>query len=146
MQRTLERGDNLSHAGRFCIATFLHRAGASFETIVDAFRGAPDFDESVTRYQVEHITLHDGGRGYEPPECDTLRSHGLCAREGDPDAPQPGDRQRDPICFEPTLRHPLQYYRRRGGTPVVPGEGGATGPPARGTSAEPARPPSTGRR
>jgi DNA primase large subunit len=146
MQRTLERGDNLSHAGRFCIVTFLHRSGASFETIVDAFRGAPDFDESVTRYQVEHITLHDGGRGYEPPECDTLRSHGLCAREGDPDAPQPGDRQRDPICYEPTLRHPLQYYRRRGGTPVVPGEGGATGPPARGTSAEPARSPSTDRR
>ncbi len=126
MQRTLERGENLSHAGRFCLAAFLHRAGADFETIVDAYRGAPDFDESVTRYQVEHITARDEGRGYEPPECDTLRSHGLCVRDGDPDAGNDRDRRRDPLCYEPFLRHPLQYYRIRGGT--VAGEERSPGP------------------
>jgi DNA primase large subunit len=120
MQRTLEKGENLSHAGRFCLAAFLHRAGADFETIVDAYRGAPDFDESVTRYQVEHITSRDGGLGYQPPECDTLRSHGLCARDGEPGAPEPRDRARDPLCFEPSLRHPLQYYRRKGGVVLEP--------------------------
>jgi DNA primase large subunit len=146
MQRTLERGENLSHAGRFCLAAFLHRAGASFETIVDAYRGAPDFDEAVTRYQVEHITLRDEGRGYEPPECDTLRSHGLCVRDGDPDAPQPADRRPDPLCFEPTLRHPLQYYRRRGGVPVASGGREASGPAAPGTSGERGPPRSTARR
>ncbi len=145
MVRTLERGENLSHAGRFCLAAFLHRAGASFESIVDAYRGAPDFDESVTRYQVEHITSRDGGRGYEPPECDTLRSHGLCVREGDPEAPDPRDRARDDRCFDPRLRHPLQYYRWRGGS--VPGPADApSDPPAHGTSAAPARTPSTARR
>jgi DNA primase large subunit len=118
MQRTLEHGENLSHSGRFCLAAFLHRAGADAETIVDAYRGAPDFDESITRYQVEHITLRDGGRGYEPPECGTLRSHGLCVREGDPGATAPLDRARDELCFEEFLRHPLQYYRIRGGTVV----------------------------
>ena len=118
MQRTLERGENLSHAGRFCLAAFLHRVGADVETIVDAYRGAPDFEESVTRYQVDHITSRDGGRGYNPPECDTLRSHGLCVREGDPGAPDPRDRGRDALCFEPRLRHPLQYYQIRGGTVV----------------------------
>jgi DNA primase large subunit len=118
MRRMLERGENLSHSGRFALAAFLHRAGADAETIVDAYRGAPDFDESITRYQVEHITLRDGGRGYEPPECDTLRSHGLCFRDGDPDAAEPADRARDPLCFEERLRHPLQYYRLRGGTVV----------------------------
>jgi DNA primase large subunit len=122
MQRTLQQGENLSHAGRFCLAAFLHRAGADEETIVDAYRGAPDFDESITRYQVEHITHRDGGRGYEPPECDTLRSHGLCVREGDPTAPQPTDRSRDALCFEAYLRHPLQYYRIRGGTVIEPGD------------------------
>ena len=146
MQRTLERGDNLSHAGRFCLASFLHRAGASFDTIVDVYRGAPDFDESVTRYQVEHITLRDEGRGYEPPECDTLRSHGLCAREGDPDAPQPADRQPDPLCFEPSLRHPLQYYRRRGGVTAVVGGEDPTERSARDRSSRPGRSPSTGQR
>ena len=150
MQRTLQKGENLSHSGRFCLAAFFHRAGADFETIVDQYRGAPDFDESVTRYQVEHITQRDGGRGYEPPECETLRSHGLCARDGDPAASDPRDRARDERCFEPSLRHPLQYYRRRGGT-VVESEGserpGPTSTPAgRGTPATPARSRSTGRR
>ncbi|HTT16368.1 MAG TPA: hypothetical protein VMH49_03305 [Thermoplasmata archaeon] len=146
MQRTLERGENLSHAGRFCLAAFLHRAGASFETIVDAYRGAPDFDESVTRYQVEHITSRDGGLGYEPPECDTLRSHGLCVREGDPDATAPIDRQRDERCFDPRLRHPLQYYRWRGGTVVGERATRPTAPEAPEGSAAPGRAPSTGRR
>jgi len=149
MQRTLQKGENLSHAGRFGLAAFLHRAGADFETIVDAFRGAPDFDESVTRYQVEHITLRDGGRGYEPPECETLRSHGLCARDGDATADDARDRTRDERCFDPTLRHPLQYYRRRGGSVVERDatEGGApTGAAERGTPDAPARPRSTGRR
>jgi DNA primase large subunit len=118
MRRTLQKGENLSHAGRFALAAFLHRAGADMETIVDAYRGAPDFDESITRYQVEHITQHAGGVGYEPPECETLRSHGLCVREGDPGADSPVDRARDPLCFEDRLRHPLQYYRIRGGTVI----------------------------
>ncbi len=152
MRRTLESGENLSHAGRFALAAFLHRAGADEETIVDSYRGAPDFDEAITRYQVEHITHRDGGRGYEPPECATLRSHGLCLREGDPSAPAPIDRARDPRCFEESLRHPLQYYRQRGGRvredpdrdgPTTrEGAGGRDAATPRG----PERTPSTGRR
>jgi len=150
MMRSLQQGENLSHAGRFGLAAFLHRAGADFETIVDAYRGAPDFDESITRYQVEHITLRDGGAGYEPPECDTLRSHGLCARDGDPNASAPVDRARDPRCFEESLRHPLQYYRRRGGAvlertdrPERRVTGSSEAPDTRGG---PGRTPSTARR
>jgi DNA primase large subunit len=150
MQRMLQQGENLSHSGRFCLAAFLHRAGADFETIVDAYRGAPDFDESITRYQVEHITLKDGGRGYEPPECDTLRSHGLCVREGDPTAPETRDRARDALCFEEYLRHPLQYYRIKGGAVVDRGESPADSaterPATRDRPDAPGRTPSTGRR
>ncbi len=116
MRRMLESGENLSHAGRFALAAFLHRVGADAETIVDAYRGAPDFDESITRYQVEHITGHDEGRGYTPPECATLRTHGLCFRDGDTSAASPEDRGRDERCFHPTLARPIQYYLRRGGS------------------------------
>ncbi len=131
MQRMLQAGENLSHAGRFALAAFLHRAGADFETIVDAYRGAPDFDESITRYQVEHITQRDGGLGYGPPECETLRSHGLCFREGDPAATVPAERARDPLCFEEFLRHPLQYYRIKGGSVrEEPGREEARGTPS----------------
>lgn len=114
MRRILEDGENLSHSGRFALAAFLHKAGADREAIVDAYRGAPDFDESVTRYQVEHIARKDGGLGYEPPDCATLRTHGLCAREGDPKSKLAIARLRDELCFEDRLRHPLQYYRWRG--------------------------------
>jgi DNA primase large subunit len=151
MRRSLQKGENLSHAGRFALAAFLHRAGADPETIVDAYRGAPDFDESITRYQVEHITQRDGGVGYEPPECDTLRSHGLCVREGDPTADTPVDRARDPLCFEERLRHPLQYYRIRGGTVVErreadPASTATRAAEAPGTPAPPERARSTVRR
>jgi DNA primase large subunit len=148
MRRALQKGENLSHSGRFALAAFLHRAGADSETIVDAYRGAPDFDESITRYQVEHITQHSGGAGYDPPECETLRSHGLCFRAGDPTADDPRDRARDPLCFEEWLRHPLQYYRTRGGT-VVDRPSAEGAPPAtptggaRGRPAPPGSPPST---
>ncbi|MCI4373600.1 MAG: hypothetical protein L3K02_08175 [Thermoplasmata archaeon] len=144
MRRTLQKGENLSHAGRFALAAFLPRAGADAETIVDAYRGAPDFDESITRYQVEHITHHAGGVGYEPPECETLRSHGLCAREGDATAESPADRSRDPLCFEERLRHPLQYYRLRGGTVVERGDP-ETGPPSTPTGGARDRPGSRAR-
>jgi DNA primase large subunit len=147
MQRMLQAGENLSHAGRFGLAAFLHRAGADFESIVDAYRGAPDFDESVTRYQVEHITHHDGGAGYTPPECDTLRTHGLCFRDGDPAAERPADRLRDELCFRPDLRHPLQYYRWKGGKVAErEGEGPTGRGGAPGTPSAPGRSRSTGRR
>src|SRR5580658_5151020 len=148
MRRTLQKGENLSHAGRFALAAFLHRAGADMETIVDAYRGAPDFDESITRYQVEHITQRNDGAGYEPPECETLRTHGLCAREGDPTAALEVDRRPDPLCHEPWLRHPLQYYRTRGGTVVERGGAESTSSAAArpGTSGPPGRARSTDRR
>ncbi len=152
MRRTLQQGENLSHAGRFALAAFLHRAGADAETIVDAYRGAPDFDESITRYQVEHITQHGGGAGYTPPECETLRSHGLCVRDGDPTATEPRDRQRDELCFEDRLHHPLQYYQIRGGSVVEraedePRPGPASRPAgAPGTPGPPGPARSTGRR
>lgn len=111
MRAMLQHGENLSHAGRFALAAFLHRAGASFDTIVDSYRGAPDFDEGISRYQIEHITQRDGGRGYEPPTCETLRTNGLCFRDGDPAAADPADRRRDPLCYDRRVVRPLDYYR-----------------------------------
>jgi DNA primase large subunit len=130
MRRMLDAGENLSHSGRFALAAFLHKVGANADTIVDSFRGAPDFDEGVTRYQVEHITSRDGGEGYAPPECATLRTHGHCMWNGDPTAADPAERAVDPLCHQPWLHHPLQYYRAR----APRGTGGAEPrPPPDGT-------------
>jgi DNA primase large subunit len=130
MRRILQDGENLSHAGRFALAAFLHRSGANTETIVDAYRGAPDFEESVTRYQVDHITQRNGGVGYEVPVCASIRSHGLCFRDGDPSAPNAPDREKDPLCQNPKLQHPMQYYRWRGGAPGEPGGAESAPPPS----------------
>jgi len=92
-------GQRLSHMGRFTLTSFLINIGMTVENVVNMFRSVSDFDERMTRYQVEHIA---GGRGsrtrYTAPRCDTLRTHGLC----------PG---MDEICRK--IRHPLTYYRRK---------------------------------
>ena len=60
------------------------------------FATAPDFKESFTRYQVEHISGKTSGTQYSSPKCDTLVSSGVC----------PGP---NALCRQ--IRHPLSYYR-----------------------------------
>jgi len=134
MMEMLQRGENLSHFGRFSLAAFLHTVGADPEFIVDCYRGAPDFDESITRYQVEHITRREGGKGYAPPECSTLVSNGLCFKEKDDSRPS--------ICQDPSLRRPLDYYYRRlRAPPEGPEVAGRTPSPTEPKSTSPSRRP-----
>ena len=102
MKAIMERGENLSHFGRFSLAAYLHRLGAGMDYMVDCYRGAPDFDEEVTRYQLEHITRHDDGNGYTPPECATIATNGLCFK----------DRDTARLCIDPGLKSPMNYYLR----------------------------------
>ena len=92
-------GRHLSHIGRFALVSFLLRVGIPPEKVIDLFRSSADFNERMTRYQVEHIAGARGSRTrYNPPRCDTLRTHGVC----------PGT---DDLCKN--LRSPLVYYRRK---------------------------------
>ncbi|AFA38238.1 Eukaryotic-type DNA primase, large subunit [Pyrobaculum oguniense TE7] len=75
----LKAGENLPHTGRFAITTYLLHRGWDVEQIVDLFRNAPDFNEKITRYQVQHIAGQAGGRKqYSVPSCETMNSWGLC--------------------------------------------------------------------
>ena len=109
---TIASGRPVSHIGRFALTSFLINIGMTVEDVVNFFRSVSDFDERMTRYQVEHIA---GGRGsrtrYIPPRCDTLRTHGMCHTT-------------DEICKK--IRHPLAYYRRRLKTIKVEVAGGQT--------------------
>jgi DNA primase large subunit len=92
-------GRRLSHIGRFALTSFLVNIGMSVDEVVDLFRNVADFNERMTRYQVEHIAGGKGSRTkYIPPRCDTLRTHGVC----------PGMEE---TCKR--VRHPLAYYRLR---------------------------------
>ncbi|MBX5321873.1 MAG: DNA primase large subunit PriL [Candidatus Bathyarchaeota archaeon] len=94
------KGRHISHIARFTLTTFLVNIGMPTENIVDLFRASSDFNERLTRYQVEHIAGERGSRTrYKPPKCQTLQTHGVCTNP-------------DTQCKEKT-HHPLVYYRKR---------------------------------
>ncbi len=99
LSKKLLSNRTLSHIGRFTLTSFLLNIGVSVENVVKLFTSATDFDEGLTRYQVEHIAGKRGsGTKYTPPSCSTLRTYGLC----------PG---MDSLCKK--VKHPLRYYKIR---------------------------------
>lgn len=104
--------ENVSHPGRFAVVAFLNNLGLGFEEIYRIFASVPDFRESVTRYQIEHITGQISGTEYTAPECSTMKSYGLC----------PGP---DRLCER--ITHPLSYYRLKGKMHRKQSKGGTRG-------------------
>ena len=99
LYETFKSGRHLSHIGRFTLTSFLINIGMPSEEVVELFKNISDFNEKMTRYQVEHIAGERGSRTrYTTPMCDTLKTHGVCANP-------------DELCRN--IRHPLGYYRRR---------------------------------
>jgi DNA primase large subunit len=93
------KGHHLSHVGRFTLTSFLVSIGMPSEKVTELFKSFSDYNERLTRYQIEHIAGERGSRTrYTPPQCATLQTHGVCVN---PDA----------LCR--WVRHPLAYYRRK---------------------------------
>jgi DNA primase large subunit len=91
-------GRHLSHIGRFTLTSFLINVGMPPENVIDLFKNFSDYNERMTRYQIEHIAGERGSRTrYIPPKCDTLRTHGVCVNPNE-------------LCQK--IRHPLSYYRK----------------------------------
>ena len=96
---SLTSGKQVSHMGRFALVSFLSNIGVPDEEVLRMLRASPDFNERIARYQVEHICGKRGGKKkYTPPNCKTMKTHGLCV------AP-------DEICA--TVSNPLTYYRKK---------------------------------
>ncbi|MCL4337201.1 MAG: DNA primase large subunit PriL [Candidatus Thermoplasmatota archaeon] len=94
----MQDGVNLPHLARFTLVSFLHKIGMDNQGIIALFKTAPDFRETLTTYQVNHVTGEISSTEYSPPKCTVLQSNHLCYM---------GD---DPICHKEWLKHPLQYY------------------------------------
>ncbi len=86
-------GVKATHSARFAFATFLHSIGMSQEKIVDMYRATPNFNEKITRYQVQRL-VSKGSEGYSSPGCDKMRSYNLC------------------VANCPNTYHPVQFYSR----------------------------------
>ncbi len=75
----LKNGKNLSHSGRFLLATFLLGHNKSITEIVSLFKNAPDYNERTTLYQINHLAGLSGSRTkYNCPSCQKIKIHNLC--------------------------------------------------------------------
>jgi DNA primase large subunit len=69
------------------------------EGLNDMFKTFSDYNERLTRYQIEHIAGERGsGTKYTCPQCSVLQTHGVC-------------KNRDEFCRR--IYHPLGYYKKR---------------------------------
>ncbi len=73
----LAASENLPHQARFALAVFLLNKGVPTASIISLFRTAPDWNEQVTRYQVEYAAK----KGYKAPSCGQMELYGLCQSE-----------------------------------------------------------------
>jgi DNA primase large subunit len=96
-----QAGENIPHHGRFALVTFLNAIGMSGEEIFRVFTTAPDFKEDIVRYQVDHITGGSSATSYHVPNCETMKSGGVCFNQ-------------DGLCEKEWLNNPLYYYKIKG--------------------------------
>jgi DNA primase large subunit len=90
---------HLSHIGRFTLTSFLVNIGMTPEGLNEMFKTFSDYNERLTRYQIEHIAGERGsGTKYTCPQCSVLQTHGVC-------------KNRDDLCHQ--IYHPLKYYKRK---------------------------------
>jgi len=75
----MDSGENLPHSARVMLATYMLAISKPVDEIVMMFENAPDFNEKITRYQVEHLAGMKGSRTkYSVPSCNKLLNENLC--------------------------------------------------------------------
>ncbi len=110
--KALEQGNNPSHTARILLATYMLGIGKDVEEVCELFRNAPDYNERITRYQVEHLAGLRGNRvKYSCPSCSKVASQGLCFRSDECDG----------------ISNPLQFGREKRRVGVVRGGEGKKG-------------------
>jgi len=80
----LNNNENLPHSARFMLATYMLSIGKSVDEVVLLFHNAPDYNERITRYQVEHLAGKKGSQTkYSVPTCSKLANENLCYATND---------------------------------------------------------------
>ncbi|MEM4976934.1 MAG: hypothetical protein QXT64_06405, partial [Desulfurococcaceae archaeon] len=85
MKKLLEdcrNGINLSHNARVALAAYMLNVGYSVDEVVEVFKTQPDYNERITRYQVDYIASYDGeGKPLLPYSCTKMKELGMCVAE-----------------------------------------------------------------
>lgn len=74
---SLKKHENLPHQARWYLAVYLIGRGMPMEEIVSLYSNLPDYNEKITRYQLEHAKK----KGYAVPACATVLTWGLCCAD-----------------------------------------------------------------
>lgn len=72
------KGENVPHVGRVLLAGYMVAIGKTEDEVVDMFRNAPDFKESVTRYQVKYLIKQKENDKFGVYGCEKLKSNNWC--------------------------------------------------------------------
>ncbi|MBN2126882.1 MAG: hypothetical protein JW703_00650 [Candidatus Diapherotrites archaeon] len=88
----LLNGENVSHLGRFAVASFLVQLGMQEKQLIDLFRKTPNFNEKTTSYQIKRLVQKKDD--FSSPSCAKLREYGLCLSN----------------CG---VKHPVQFYKNK---------------------------------
>jgi hypothetical protein len=78
--QALKTSGNPDHNQRLALVWYFRWVGYSVDAVVDLFRRfAKDFNERITRYQVEYAYGLRGKREeWLPPTCEWMKQHGIC--------------------------------------------------------------------
>jgi DNA primase large subunit len=80
------------------LATFLLSKGQTVQQIAPLFKNAPDYNERVTLYQLNHLAgISGSGTKYSCPSCEKLKTQSLCFATSECD----------------TIINPLQFGKKR---------------------------------
>ena len=75
----INKGENLSHPARVLLGTFLIYSNKSMDEMIDLFKRLPDYNEKITRYQLEHLAGKRGSpKQYFVPSCEKIKLNNLC--------------------------------------------------------------------
>ena len=75
----MNNGENLPHSARLLLATFLLFSEKNIEEIIEIFKKLPDYNEQITRYQLEHLSGKKGSsKKYFVPSCEKIKIQNLC--------------------------------------------------------------------
>lgn len=72
----LKKHENVGHNGRWILAVYLINRGLDNQKILEIFSNAPDYNEKIVSYQLEHIRK----RGYKMPNCSSILNYGYCIK------------------------------------------------------------------
>lgn len=70
----VKKHENLNHQARWYLVVYLISIGMNDDQIIGIYSNLPDYNEKITKYQVEHARK----RAYTVPSCSSVTTYGFC--------------------------------------------------------------------